>query len=96
MILIAGRAQVAPESRDEWMTLNEEVVTETRAEHGCVEFCFSADSIDPGLIRYFEQWESREDLDAHQVIARARPPRTAHIPIISRQSEWWEAVPIQR
>ncbi len=93
MLILAGWFQVAPEGRDEWLAAREQVILETRAEQGCIEYTMSADSIDPGKVRYFERWESRADVEAHVRTMRARPPRTEHLPVLDREGLIWEAVP---
>ena len=37
----------------------------TRAEAGCIDYSYSEDVLDPGLIRVSELWESREALAVH-------------------------------
>jgi quinol monooxygenase YgiN len=41
------------------------VMQASRAEQGCIEYNYSEDLIEPGLIRVSELWESREHLAVH-------------------------------
>ncbi len=41
------------------------VLTATRAEAGCIIYAFAEDLLEPGLVRIYEEWESREALAAH-------------------------------
>ena len=65
MIVVAGRVVIDPAKRDEGVRAATEVMEETAKETGCISYTFSADLIDPGTFRIFEEWESQEALDAH-------------------------------
>jgi quinol monooxygenase YgiN len=53
------------------------VIEATRREAGCRVYSFAEDLLEPGLIRIFEIWESRADLDAHAKAAHMDPWRAA-------------------
>lgn len=67
MIVIAGHIEIDPNKRDEAISAAVELMRETRKESGCIAYAFSADLIDSGSFRIFEQWESAEALAAHMI-----------------------------
>ena len=42
-----------------------QMIRASRAEAGCLDYAYSIDVLDPGLVRVTERWESREALDTH-------------------------------
>jgi quinol monooxygenase YgiN len=89
VLIVAGTFDVAPERREEFLASRTEAIVRSRAEHGCIEYSFAADSIDPGRARLFEIWESRGDLEAHQVTMRANPT-SSEVPVLSRDVVYYE------
>ena len=65
MIVIAGRISIDPANRDQAVAAAIEMMGATRQEPGCISYTFSADLVDPGAFRVFEEWESPEALTAH-------------------------------
>ncbi|MGI9590981.1 MAG: putative quinol monooxygenase [Myxococcota bacterium] len=65
MLVIAGTIRIDPAKQSEAIPAALEVMEATRAESGCISYCFTAALADPGLIHVFEEWESPEALDAH-------------------------------
>ena len=65
MVIVAGTIEVDPKDRDAFLQGRADGVRATRTEPGCIEYSFSADGLDPGLIRIFEIWESQEALTTH-------------------------------
>src|SRR5580658_8073892 len=84
MIIVAGSIDVAPEQRDSYLEGRKEAMVAARSEDGCIDYAFSADVVDPGRVRLFELWESREALDAHLARMRAAGPRPVAVPVIAR------------
>jgi quinol monooxygenase YgiN len=74
LIIVTGNYEVPPDQRERFMSSKREQVAKTRGETGCVEYAFSADAEQPGLVRLFELWESMEDLNAHLQGMRSAPP----------------------
>jgi quinol monooxygenase YgiN len=72
MIIVAGTFDVAPERRDEFLASRYELQLHSRTEPGCIEYVFSADSIDPGRVRLFEIWQDQASLDEHGQAYRRR------------------------
>ena len=77
MIIVAGTIRVPPENLDKLRPHAAAVIRATRAEAGCVVYSFAEDLLDPGLIRIFEIWESRADLDRHGMTPHMEPWRAA-------------------
>jgi quinol monooxygenase YgiN len=65
MIVIEGTVRIPPENLAAARPVMEQMIRASRAEAGCVDYAYSVDVLDPGLIRVTERWESREALAAH-------------------------------
>ena len=65
MIIISGTQHLTPEGIEKLKDAAAHVLTETRKEDGCIVYSFAEDFLQPGLIRVYEEWESREKLAAH-------------------------------
>jgi quinol monooxygenase YgiN len=78
MLIVAGTLDVDPGDRDEFLAGRRDAVLSTRSEPGCLEYAFSADVVDPGTVRVFERWETKEALAHHlEAVGRARPAGAA-------------------
>ena len=65
MIIVAGTFRV-PEGRiDELMPVAAATLAATRGEAGCITYSYAFDVEDRGLIRVYEEWESRARIEAH-------------------------------
>ena len=64
-LIVAGTVRVPPENLDRLRPRMVEMMTATRAEHGCGEYAYAEDVGDPGLIHVFEIWRDQAALDAH-------------------------------
>jgi quinol monooxygenase YgiN len=49
----------------DWRSHHREVVRETHAEEGCINYALHRGLDEPGRFLLLERWRSREDLDAH-------------------------------
>jgi quinol monooxygenase YgiN len=65
MIIVAGTLRVPEDRIDELMPVARATVDATREEDGCIVYSFAVDVEDGGLLRIYEEWESREHLAAH-------------------------------
>jgi len=65
MIVIEGTVRLPAESIDAARPAMETMIRASRAEAGCLDYAYSLDLIEPGLVRVTERWESREALAAH-------------------------------
>lgn len=64
-LIIAGTVRVPPENIAAFKPHMLAMLTASRAEDGCHEYCYAVDVADPGLIRIFEAWSDQAALDAH-------------------------------
>lgn len=76
MIIVAGTIRIPHEKIDRYRSLAETVITASRAESGCQVYSFAEDVLQPGLIRIFEIWDSRDQLAAHFRSAHMQPWRS--------------------
>tara|TARA_R110002051_G_scaffold287303_1_gene349992 strand:- start:224 stop:520 length:297 start_codon:yes stop_codon:yes gene_type:complete len=65
MIVIEGTVRIPPARLEEARPVMEQMIRASRAESGCLDYAYSVDVLDPGLIRVSERWESRDALAAH-------------------------------
>ena len=64
MIIVSGWIRVDAANRAEYLASCRDVVEAARSAPGCVDFCISADLVDPGRINVYEQWESVDSVEA--------------------------------
>lgn len=67
MIVVAGILRLTPEGLAAVREVARATVTTTNAEAGCILYSFAEDLVEPGLVRIYEEWDSREALGAHGV-----------------------------
>ena len=79
MVIVAGVFQVEPARRAEFLQFRQADIRATRLEKGCLDYVFTADTDDPGIVRLFERWETADDLAAHLAVLSQRqaPPEGA-------------------
>jgi quinol monooxygenase YgiN len=65
MIIVAGTLRVPPERVDDIRDTARRTIEATRQEDGCRVYSFAFDIVEEGLVRIYEEWESREHLAAH-------------------------------
>lgn len=65
MIIVSGILRLSAADLASVRTAAAAVLTATRAEDGCIVYSFAEDLLEPGLVRIYEEWESREALAAH-------------------------------
>ncbi len=91
MLIIAGRFEVEPARRDEFLAGKDAAMRESRAEAGCIEYVLSADPVEPGRVYLYERWESKEHLAPH--LARLRGPQPEDhdaVPVLSVEIQQYE------
>ena len=71
MMIVVGSFRIPPTTLEVVRPVMEEMIRASRAEEGCIEYCYALDVLDEGLVRVSEKWRDREALEAHF--------RTAHI-----------------
>ena len=77
MVIVAGIIEVDPADRVAFLQGRADGVRATRSEPGCIEYSFSADGLDPGLIRIFEVWESGDALTTHLGVLASQQGQTS-------------------
>jgi quinol monooxygenase YgiN len=65
MLKVVAKNYADPKRIDEILSLCRELVETTRRERGCISYGVYRDAEHPELLTMIEEWESREDLDAH-------------------------------
>ncbi|QLG47366.1 putative quinol monooxygenase [Natrinema halophilum] len=65
MIVISASFPVEPDRRDEALELIDELVTHSQSEDGVLDYRAATDVSDPNVVRFFEQYEDEDALDAH-------------------------------
>ena len=73
MIIVAGFIDVDPTVRAEFLEAMREAIVATHSESGCIEYTFAADAIEPGRVRLFERWETKDDLLTHLALSAKQP-----------------------
>jgi quinol monooxygenase YgiN len=71
MLIIAGKASVAPEERDHYVELHKDLIQRARSAPGCRDAAITADPIEPERVNVFELWDSEEQLTAWREVANA-------------------------
>ncbi|TIT74555.1 MAG: antibiotic biosynthesis monooxygenase [Mesorhizobium sp.] len=65
MLLIIGTVRLPPDKLEEARPAMQRMISASRAEPGCVEYCYARDVLDAGLIHVTEVWSDRAALTAH-------------------------------
>lgn len=65
MLIVSGRVTYQPEDLASILPDALEMVAESRKEDGCIEYEFAEVLGEPGVMRIFERWESRDHLARH-------------------------------
>jgi quinol monooxygenase YgiN len=69
MLIIAGKLDLDPESRDHYLRGNADFIRRARAQAGCLDFVIAAGPVDPGRVNLFEHWSSEKHLAAWRAVA---------------------------
>jgi quinol monooxygenase YgiN len=70
---IIGMVVAKDETREELREILTAQVAPTRAEPGCINYEFHVDAEDPNTFMFYENWRSRDDLDAHLKAPHLKP-----------------------
>ncbi|MEI9851140.1 MAG: putative quinol monooxygenase [Sphingomonas sp.] len=65
MIVIVGSFRVDPARVAEARPVMAAMIAASRAEPGCLDYSYSEDVLDPGLVRVIERWTDRGALFHH-------------------------------
>ncbi|WP_373004414.1 putative quinol monooxygenase [Hyphomonas sp.] len=95
MIVIEGIMRIPPARLEEAHSVMEQMILASRAEPGCLDYAYSVDVLDPGLIRVSERWVSRDALAAHFKTAHMATWRSffPQLGITDRSLRLYEAEP---
>ena len=77
MLLIVGTIRIRSESVESARADMAQVISVSRAEDGCQEYCYAEDVLDRGLIHVTEVWRDQASLDRHAVSGHVALYRTA-------------------
>lgn len=69
MIIVSGTLKTTDQALDALAEPMRRLIEATRREEGCKVYAFARDVSEPGLVRIYEEWESRETLAAHSKAA---------------------------
>jgi quinol monooxygenase YgiN len=64
-LIVAGTFRVPAANLEAFKAPMAQMLAASRAEPGCVEYSYAMDVAEPGLVRVFELWRERGDLEAH-------------------------------
>jgi quinol monooxygenase YgiN len=64
-IIVTGYLVLATEDREPFIKLVQPHMQRTREKGGCLAYAFSADLLEPGMIRLSEAWRDLKSLEAH-------------------------------
>ncbi len=77
MIILAGSVRLPAEKLAEARPVMARMIEASRAEEGCVAYCFAEDLLEPGLIRIFEVFRDGEAQKLHAESAHMKEWRAA-------------------
>ena len=69
MIIVSGTLKTTDQALDALAEPMRRLIEETRREVDCKVYAFARDVSEPGLVRIYEEWDSREALAAHSKAA---------------------------
>ncbi len=64
-LIVGGTFRIPAANLEAFKAPMAEMLAASRAEPGCVEYSYAMDVAEPGLVRVFEVWRARADLEAH-------------------------------
>ncbi len=65
MIIVAGTVRIDPDKSEALLPHARRMLAATRREAGCRVYSFAFHVEDAGLLRIYEEWDSRAHLEAH-------------------------------
>lgn len=65
MILVVGTVRLPAEKLDDARPIMKRMIEASRAETGCIDYCYSQDVLKPGIIHVKELWQDRNSLEKH-------------------------------
>lgn len=64
-VIIAGTITIDPDAHDAILDAALEMMVATHKEQGCIDYVFTPDALDRGVLHIFEKWDSVADLESH-------------------------------
>src|SRR3954451_18346515 len=61
MVIVGGTFEIDPDQREQFLAGRAAMMRRSRAEHGCLEYSFCADPLEPARVVLFERWSSQAD-----------------------------------
>ena len=93
LLTVVATVRAKPGAEEELRALLEAVVGPTRGEDGCLTYALHQGAADPAVFVFYENWASREHLDAHL----ASPHVTAGLTRLSELADGGvEIIPLRR
>ena len=65
MIIVAGTIRIDPDKSEAFLPHAQKMLAASRKEAGCRAYSYAFDVEDAGLVRIYEEWDSRAHLEAH-------------------------------
>ena len=65
MIIVSGTVRIDPAKLQAARNIMQSMITASLGEDGCIEYSYSVDVLDPGLVRVYEVWRDKDALQAH-------------------------------
>lgn len=95
MIIIEGTVRIDPDKIETAHRAMQKMIEASRAEPGCIDYAYSIDVLDAGLIRVNERWTDRAALKAHFAMPHMAEWRAswADLNIRDRSLRLYEAEP---
>ena len=81
MIIVAGTIRINPDKSEAFLPHARKMLAATRQEAGCRVYSYAFDVEDAGLVRIYEEWDSRDHLEAHFKVPHMDDWRAALIEI---------------
>ena len=89
MLIVAGTFTVEPGRHAEFLESRLEAIRTSRGEQGCLHYAMSADAVDPAVVRLFEVWSSRADLQAHLERVRSSARPEGGVPVLAHDMKMY-------
>ena len=95
MIVIEGTVRIASANLEQARPAMEQMIRASRAEPGCIDYAYSLDVMEPGLVRITARWVNRAALAAHFATAHMTAWRAffPQLGITDRSLRLYEADP---
>ncbi len=65
MHIIAGKFKCKAGAKDDLVKLVADLMAPSRQEEGCIQYSFYEDQFAPNTFLFYEEWRSRDDIEAH-------------------------------